>query len=252
MKCIKLTSVAVALVLFTLVSSLILSNSTAAFDKTGLEEEKRYIWTLGEVDDDAVEDLIGYNTASLRDGKQYILDIERVVEYESKGNDRVMIEYERMDFDNEIDDPGEDSWYILQNDPEDYADDLEDFFDFYDADIVDSWIFFLLILPKDPEDFLKNITDYFENATVDGKSVDVKYGDIDAELKYDSDGILQELIVKYKGDTCYELTFTEVTDIPPPILVWLQVNLLWVIIGAVVLVGIIVLIVILLKRRSGY
>lgn len=222
--------------------------SVAEFDKTGLDEGKRYVWTIDKVDADNVEDLNGHNAAPLREGKQFMIDVERIVEYERFDEDRVLIEYELRDFSSEYDDEGEDTYDAIENDPENYADDLEDFFD-DDADLLYAE-FWLFVLPKDTENFLENLTDYFENATVDGKSIDVEYDDIDAELKYDSDGLLQDLIVEFKGDTCYELSFTETIDIPSPILIWFQQNLLWVIIGIIALIGIVVLIIVLKKRSS--
>ncbi|TFF95719.1 MAG: hypothetical protein EU544_02195 [Promethearchaeota archaeon] len=205
--------VLIQLIFCMLLSLFTLNIRAAEYDKIGVEAGNKYEWTLSDVDPEVMEDLTRDYEAEWRDNSKLVIEIEEVVEEDNDDfNNSWYLEVDYWDFEQEVDDDGNDQGMRITDDVEDFVEDaLVDFID--DRLNLDDLPDELLFIPQDVEDFLTEADEDIGwpddgDIVADGKELEFEYNETNAVFKYSNDGILEELVAKWDGDTAYKLTLT--------------------------------------------
>ncbi len=236
-----------SLIMLTLFTTGISANAAIQdYDDIGIKEGERYEWTLSDVDEDKIEALMGFYEVNIRDGKQIIYNIEKIIEHsEGFDDDNWTIEYERWNTNNEADDDGFDSYTEIYKNSYVFMLAMEDFGD-SDAGDPNSLYLILLFIPKDAEDFLSEAASLSSSLSSNG--LEITYDQFNTQMifEYGSDGVLEKAEIKYDGDTCYILELTSSGPIP---INWAALIVPIIFIG-IISAGIAIPSVLLIKKRK--
>ncbi len=207
----------VSLILLILILTSIFVNAEIQdYDEIGFNQGERYEWTLSEVDEDVIEDLMGVDDPYdifIRDGKQMIFNIEKIVERsEGFDNDNWTVEIEYWYLFMEADDEGYDEYLWIYKNPEPFISNLNSFFNNKAHPLYLPYR--ILFIPKDVEDFLDEAASRDSYTASEGLKIQYKRQNTQIYLKYRDNGILERAEIKYNEDTCYVLELTYAGLIP--------------------------------------